>query len=110
MQGRLQQHQHMYKCHYHMLQMRSYMFLSVVPVVLLVLLQAPSNDAQVDAGAQGIQGILQLAAIAGIGILGAGGFALGLLLSQGDQVKVLVLQKVASELHPKVRNHGEGPY
>ena len=21
-----------------------------------------------------------------------------------------VLQKVASELHPKVRNHGEGPY
>ena len=22
----------------------------------------------------------------------------------------LVLQKVASELHPKVRNHGEGPY
>ena len=25
----------------------------------------------------------------------------------GDQ---LVPQKVASELHPKVRNHGEGPY
>ena len=24
--------------------------------------------------------------------------------------KILVLQKVASELHPKVRNHGEGPY
>ena len=23
---------------------------------------------------------------------------------------ILVLQKVASELHPKVRNHGEGPY
>ena len=23
---------------------------------------------------------------------------------------VLVLQKVASELHPKVCNHGEGPY
>ena len=23
---------------------------------------------------------------------------------------LLVLQKVASELHPKVRNHGEGPY
>ena len=22
----------------------------------------------------------------------------------------LVLQKVPSELHPKVRNHGEGPY
>ena len=22
----------------------------------------------------------------------------------------LVLQKVASELHPRVRNHGEGPY
>ena len=22
----------------------------------------------------------------------------------------IVLQKVASELHPKVRNHGEGPY
>ena len=22
----------------------------------------------------------------------------------------LVLQKVASEFHPKVRNHGEGPY
>ena len=27
---------------------------------------------------------------------------------QGEQL--LVLQKVASELHPKVRNHGEGPY
>ena len=26
-----------------------------------------------------------------------------------DQLEV-VLQKVASELHPKVRNHGEGPY
>ena len=26
------------------------------------------------------------------------------------QVPSLVLQKVASELHPKVRNHGEGPY
>ena len=26
----------------------------------------------------------------------------------GDQA--LVLQKVASELHPKVHNHGEGPY
>ena len=25
-------------------------------------------------------------------------------------VQVVVLQKVASELHPKVRNHGEGPY
>ena len=24
-------------------------------------------------------------------------------------VKTSVLQKVASELHPKVRNHGEGP-
>ena len=23
---------------------------------------------------------------------------------------VLVLQKVSSEFHPKVRNHGEGPY
>ena len=23
---------------------------------------------------------------------------------------LVVLQKVASELHPKVRNHGEGPY
>ena len=23
---------------------------------------------------------------------------------------ILVPQKVASELHPKVRNHGEGPY
>ena len=23
---------------------------------------------------------------------------------------VVVLQKVPSELHPKVRNHGEGPY
>ena len=25
-------------------------------------------------------------------------------------VKLVVLQKVASEMHPKVRNHGEGPY
>ena len=24
--------------------------------------------------------------------------------------RALVPQKVASELHPKVRNHGEGPY
>ena len=28
----------------------------------------------------------------------------------GDVVSVVVLQKVASKLHPKVRNHGEGPY
>ena len=28
----------------------------------------------------------------------------------GDQAWILVPQKVASELHPKVRNHGEGPY
>ena len=27
-----------------------------------------------------------------------------------EQDKVVVLQKVASELHPKVCNHGEGPY
>ena len=27
-----------------------------------------------------------------------------------QQQCVLVPQKVASELHPKVRNHGEGPY
>ena len=26
------------------------------------------------------------------------------------EVPELVPQKVASELHPKVRNHGEGPY
>ena len=25
-------------------------------------------------------------------------------------LSAVVLQKVASELHPKVRNHGEGPY
>ena len=36
--------------------------------------------------------------------------------SDGEEVGVpggglvLVLQKVPSELHPKVRNHGEGPY
>ena len=30
--------------------------------------------------------------------------------SSSGQVATLVLQKVASELHPKVRNHGEGPY
>ena len=82
--------------------MRSYMFLSVVPVVLLVLLQAHSNDAQIDAGAQGIQGILQLAAIAGIGLLGAGGFALGLLISQGDQVKVY-----SEELPPVYHHHAQ---
>ena len=29
---------------------------------------------------------------------------------QGSSVSALVPQKVASELHPKVRNHGEGPY
>ena len=28
----------------------------------------------------------------------------------GDGASILVLQKVASELHPKVRNHREGPY
>ena len=36
-------------------------------------------------------------------------------LQEADQLVItlgseLVLQKVASELHPKVRNHGEGPY
>ena len=34
-------------------------------------------------------------------------FSVGLLLQLRSR---LVLQKVASELHPKVRNHGEGPY
>ena len=33
----------------------------------------------------------------------------GLLLAAGPDLR-LVLEKVASELHPKVRNHGEGPY
>ena len=27
-----------------------------------------------------------------------------------SEASTVVLQKVASELHPKVRNHGEGPY
>ena len=36
-------------------------------------------------------------------------------LQEADQLVItlgseLVLQKVASELHPKVCNHGEGPY
>ena len=30
--------------------------------------------------------------------------------AEGSANYRLVLQKVASELHPKVRNHGEGPY
>ena len=77
------------------------MVLSVVPVVLLVLLQAHSNDAQAP-GAQGIVGTLQLAAIAGIGLLGAGGFALGLLISQGDQVKVY-----SEELPPVYPHHAQ---
>ena len=34
----------------------------------------------------------------------------GLLLAAAGPGLRLVLQKVASELHPKVRNHGEGPY
>ena len=29
---------------------------------------------------------------------------------RGGEDYPLVLQKVTSELHPKVRNHGEGPY
>ena len=29
---------------------------------------------------------------------------------EGREDRGVVLQKVASELHPKVRNHGEGPY
>ena len=32
------------------------------------------------------------------------------LFVQEDQTLFVVLQKVASEVHPKVRNHGEGPY
>ena len=31
-------------------------------------------------------------------------------LTQTGDVKEVVPQKVPSELHPKVRNHGEGPY
>ena len=31
-------------------------------------------------------------------------------LVQREDDLAVVLQKVASELHPKVRNHGEGPY
>ena len=34
----------------------------------------------------------------------------GLCLPDGCLASLVVLQKVASELHPKVRNHGEGPY
>ena len=34
----------------------------------------------------------------------------GLSLEQEEQRWQLVLQKVASDLHPKVRNRGEGPY
>ena len=34
----------------------------------------------------------------------------GVCLRATPGVCILVLQKVASELHPKVRNHGEGPY
>ena len=30
--------------------------------------------------------------------------------SEKVSTALVVLQKVASELHPKVRNHGEGPY
>ena len=30
--------------------------------------------------------------------------------SAADSVSPLVIQKVPSELHPKVRNHGEGPF
>ena len=29
---------------------------------------------------------------------------------EGELREILVLQKCPSELHPKVRNHGEGPY
>ena len=31
-------------------------------------------------------------------------------IADNKSVSGVVLQKVASELHPKVRNHGEGPY
>ena len=33
-----------------------------------------------------------------------------MLFTRGVSGTRAVLQKVASELHPKVRNHGEGPY
>ena len=42
------------------------------------------------------------------GVLRPGHAALLLLAAAGPGLR-LVLQKVASELHPKVRNHGEGP-
>ena len=43
------------------------------------------------------------------GVLHPGHAALILLAAAGPGLR-LVLQKVASELHPKVRNHGESPY
>ena len=33
-----------------------------------------------------------------------------MMMNYDDIRTKLVLQKVASELHPKIRNHGEGPY
>ena len=44
------------------------------------------------------------------GLLGEGGHGVLRVVTAAVGHLGVVLQKVASELHPKVRNHGEGPY
>ena len=57
---------------------------------------------EVAADAAGVEAEVSLAAVPGLGQLSEGA-------GEGGP-PVVVLQKVASELHLKVRNHGEGPY
>ena len=53
--------------------------------------------------------VLQRVVLAGVEVE-AGAASVRMFVGYNVIVRRLVLQKVASELHPKVCNHGEGPY
>ena len=57
-------------------------------------------------GAAHVAGVAEVGAV----VAGLGAAVTRQLLVYPARGLALVLQKVASELHPKVRNHGEGPY
>ena len=79
--------------------------LPVVAVVTLHLLLDLGDLVRVP-GAAHLAGVAEVGAV----VAGLGAAVTRQLLVYPARGLALVLQKVASELHPKVRNHGEGPY
>ena len=85
-----------YSLHTYLLSTTIYTYLHIYPPVRGSLHDAPRHD-----GAPLVRG--------GPGDAAAGRVDVEALHS-AQSPSPLVLQKVTSELHPKVRNHGEGPY